>query len=335
MLIRKLLIALVAIVAVVATLVIVEPANAQQLTLSITPPLVETVIKPGKSILVGYTVSNLGDPILISPHVRPFTPQGIYGDLVLGEKPEGPIRFNLDNSNIKLEDTFFLQSNEGQQLLLKIRVPEGTPEGDYYYTFYVENDLGKPIEGRDAARTQARVGTNILITVTESGQIDVGGSIGELSVLPRRTFSLFGNNIHLFESTDIIPIQLILQNTGRHLVKPEGDITLSGSLGERAKFVVQPQNILSQSSRLAIATPSAKLDPDTDSGIKPASLYLSGFFVGKYTLTADIDFGFGTKQHTATTTFYAFPIKLLIAAAIALVFGVILVKKLRQDEKNS
>lgn len=319
----------------VLTLSIVGPVQAQQLTLSISPPLVETIIKPGKSILIGYTISNLGDPIIISPHVRPFAPQGIYGNLVLGEELEGPIRFNLDNSNIKLEDTFFLQSNEGQQLLLKIRVPEGTPEGDYYYTFYVENDLGKPIEGRDAARTQARVGTNILITVTESGQVDIGGSIGELSVIPRTTFSLFGTEMTFFESTDVIPVQLILQNTGRHLVKPEGDIVLSGSLGERAKFAVQPQNILSQSSRLVVATPSATLDPNNDKRIKPASMYLSGFFVGKYTLTADIDFGFGTEPHTASTTFYAFPFKLLIAAAIALGFGIILVKKLRQGEKNS
>ena len=307
-------------------------ASAQQLTLSITPPLVEAVIKPAKSVLIAYTVSNLGDPLIISPHVRPFTAQGLRGDIVVRDEFEGPIRFNLENSNIKLTDEFFLQSNEGQQLLLKIRVPEGTPEGDYYYTFYVQNALGKKIEGRDAAQSLALVGSNILITVTESGNVDVGGSIGEIRIRPRQELSLFGKTYNIFESTDIIPVELILQNTGRHLVKPHGDIILEGSLGEQAKFSVLEQNILSQSSRIVSATPSAVLNSLSQDKIKPASLYLSGFFVGKYSLTANIDFGLGTESHEATVTFYAFPFKLMIAGLVALVFGVIIVKKFRQDE---
>lgn len=301
--------------------------TAQQVTLSISPPLVETIIKPGKTILVAYTISNLGDPVVLSSDVRPFEPLGLYGDLVVKDDFTGPVRFSLDNSNIKLGDKFFLQSRNGQQLLLRIRIPEGTPEGDYYYTFYVQNDLGKPIEGSDAAQSQALVGSNILITVTDSGQMDVGGSIGKLDVVPRYSFSLFGSEFNVFESSDVIPIQLILQNTGRNLIKPDGVITLSGTFGENAAYKIVPQNILSQSSRMVTATPSAMLE--AGSNAEKASLYLKGFFFGKYRLTADVAFGFGGERTQRSVEFYAFPFKLILASGATLLLTVLIVRRFR------
>lgn len=303
------------------------PVAAQQVTLSISPPLVETIIKPGKTILVAYTISNLGDPVVLSSDVRPFEPLGLYGDLIVQDDFTGPVRFSLDNSNIKLGDKFFLQSRNGQQLLLRIRIPEGTPEGDYYYTFYVQNDLGKPIEGSDAAQSQALVGSNILITVTESGQMDVGGSIGKLDVVPRYSFTLFGTNFNVFESSDVISIQLILQNTGRNLIKPDGVITLSGTFGENAAYTILPQNILSQSSRMVTATPSAVLE--ADSHTEKASLYLKGFFFGKYKATADVAFGFGGERTQRSVEFYAFPFKLILAAGAAFLLTIVVVRRFR------
>jgi len=193
----------------------VSPVSAQQFAMSITPPLLEITIKPGKSVLIAYTVSNVGDPAIMSADVRPFKPTGILGSLIQSDTFEGPIRFNLDNSNIGLGKPFFLKSKEGQQLLLKIRVPEGTPEGDYYYTFYVQNETGRPLEGVTASLNQARIGGNILVTVTNSGTLETRGNIGTFTVFP--TLKL-GLKAALFESTDPVPVQLILQNTGRNFI---------------------------------------------------------------------------------------------------------------------
>jgi hypothetical protein len=308
-----------------------SPIHAQNLRLGINPPLVEAAVKPGKAITIAYTISNLGDPMIVSSDVRSFRPHGIYGDLVLEEELEGPARFNLENSNIKLGQQFFLQSKEGQQLVLKIRIPEGTPEGDYYYTFYVQNDLGKPTEGSNAARALALVGSNILITVTESGSVDVGGSIGEFSLIPRFQVPFLGRTFYVFESTDIIPVKLVMQNTGRHLVKPHGSVELTGNFGEHAEYSILPQNVLSQSSRLVIASPSASLTQQSVKQLGKASLYISGFFVGKYTLTTHVNFGLPDQSQEASVEFYALPFKLLAAFGVALLFGIIVVKKFRQD----
>lgn len=322
------------VIAVIGLLLLLSrPVFAQNLTLSISPPLIESAIKPGKSILIAYTISNLGDPTVLSAHVRPFRPHGVFGDIIVEDKFEGPIRFNLENSDLALEDNFFLESNEGQQLLLKIRVPEGTPEGDYYYTFYVQNDLGRGLEGANAAQGLAQVGANILVTVTENGQIDVNGSIGILETKPRYAFKLFGRTINIFESTDDIPVNLILQNTGRNVIKPQGEIVLEGGFGETVRHSLLPANILSQSSRLAEASQSAQLRPLQNEA--PSTATFQGFFVGGYTITADVNFGPGSDSLTDSISFIALPFKLIIATLIAIIVSITAIKRINKESLNS
>ncbi len=304
-------------------------ARAQSISLSVQPPLVEAAIKPGKSILVGFTVANTGDPSIISAHVSTFVPRGIDGHIVLTDTQDTPIRFNLENSNIELGKPFLLKDQKGQQLLLKLRVPEGTPEGDYYFTFFVQNELGRSIEGVPSAQTQARVGANMLVTVTKTGNVEVLGSIGKLSITPRFNVKLFGNTYPIVESSDTIPVSLILQNTGANMIKPQGSLKLRGSFGEEATYALVSQNILKKSSRLIQASQSATIQPEAVS--RDSSVMLRGFFVGKYTLTADVNFGDISESKSATFVFYAIPYKLIGAFLIVLILSGYALKKFRQS----
>ena len=98
---------------------------AQQIVLSVSPPLVEAMIKPGKDIIIGYKIQNLGDPTIITTKMTTFSPYGNTGDIKIKKQLEGPARFNFENSDISLGDAFFLNNNTGQQVLLKIRIPHG------------------------------------------------------------------------------------------------------------------------------------------------------------------------------------------------------------------
>ena len=310
------------------------PVQAQELALSLNPPLVEAAIKPGKSIVIAYTIANGGDPLIVSAQLSRFRPAGLDGGIILENTTDGPIRFNLENSDIKLGKAFFVRNDKGQQLLLKIRVPEGTPQGDYYYTFYVQNELGRKPEGIPAALAQARIGSNILLSVTQTGDIDVKGSIGDFNVRPRFLLRLFGRSYPIFESTDIIPIDLIVQNTGQSLIKPIGSVQLRGTFGEEAEYSVVSQNILAQSSRRVHASPSAQLNPGdrgSHAGLRDdASLYIKGFFVGKYTIATDVNFGDAKAGDKATTVFYAIPYKLISAFGVVVILSIIVLKKYRQ-----
>jgi hypothetical protein len=313
-------------------LILSLPVIAQQVTLSISPPLLELFIKPGKSVLIAYNLENLSDPSILSAKVLPFTPSDNQGGIKIKEEFEGPIRFYLDNANLKLGEPFFLKTKDSQQLLLRIRVPEGTPDGDYYYTLLAETKPTGGFGDNTSSQAKATIGSNILITVTESGQIEIKGKVALFDVLARYKFKLFGQYIKLFESTDKIPVVLILENQGKNLIKPQGEINLLGNFGERAKFEVLPQNILSQSQRLIQATPSAEIDCNNrreQACLFSPSLILSGFFIGKYRLSTTINFGEGTPNAYANATFYALPIKFIIAVLVSLAVVVFIVRRIK------
>lgn len=302
--------------------------KAQQIALSLSPPLLELFIKPGKSVLIAYNLENLGDPAILSSKVLPFAPLGNQGGIEIKKEFAGPIRFYLDNANLKLTEPFFLKTKDRQQLLLRLRIPEGAPEGDYYYTLLVETKQSSGFEGNTASLAKATIGSNILITVTESGQVDIKGKVAIFEVLPRYRFNLFGQIIKIFESTDKIPVVLILENYGKNLIKPQGEIGLLGNFGERAKYNLLPQNILAQSHRLISATPSAEIEC-LNKNCQPASLILSGFFIGKYRLSTTVNFGEGTPNIYAHTTFYALPLKFLIGVLISIVAVVFIIRRFK------
>lgn len=306
-----------------AFLLMAPPARAQKISLSITPPIIELLIKPGKSVVIAYTVSNLGDPTVIKSYVRPFTAYGNYGDLTISTEFEGPIRFNFENSNIGLDQPFFLESKQGQQLLLKIRVPDGTPEGDYYYSLLAENQPGRLVEGSSVPQTQAVIGAHILITVSESGVRDIQPVIRQFSVKPRYDISIFGRRLLLFESSDTIPVRLVVENQGNNMITPEGKITLNGTLEKNKEFTILPEHILSNTARLLHATPSAQIKDRT------ISLQIEGFHIGKYTLTSNVNFTGSKNPIRATVSFYALPIKLAFAVLIAIITGVLIIIKMR------
>lgn len=308
----------------------IPSVSAQQVTLSISPPIIETVIKPGKEILIAYDLKNYGDSTVISTKILPFYPKDNYGNILIKKEFEGPIRFSLDNSIIQLNEPFFLKSGSGQQLLLRIRIPEGAPEGDYYYTILAETQPRADLSSGAASTAKATIGANILITVTNTGNLDNKGRISFFDTLARFKISFFGKIIRLFDSSDKIPVTLVINNYGRNIIKPYGKITLKGNFGEKAEYDILPQNILAGSQRLIIATPSAEIKLKT-----PASLIMSGFFIGKYNLLANLGFTEeGGPTQLSTISFFAFPFKISLAILSAVFITTFIIKKRQKDEDD-
>jgi len=317
----KKIITIIIVTAIIIT-VLTPQVFAQQLSLSLSPPLVELIIKPGKSVLVAYDFINNGDPNYFSASVSSFEPKDNLGNIRLKNAPTGPIRFSLDNSDIQLDQPFFLKTRQRQQLLLRIRTPEGAPNGDYYYSLLVSSQPVGGNEGRSLGAARGTIASNILITVTDSGRIDINGKIAFFDVIPRFSFPLGKTKINLFDSNDPIPIVLIIANQGQNLIKPQGQINLTGNFGEQTHYKILPQNILSQSQRLIQATPSAQIQTK-----QPVTTIISGFFIGRYRLSTEVYFGEGTPKISAVTSFIAIPFKFILGLLVASIFGVIIFKK--------
>lgn len=317
-------------------LLLSSPSHAQQISLSISPPLLEVVVKPGKSLLVAYTLENSGDPTVIRPRVLPFEPKGIMGNIQLKDQFEGPIQFSLENNNIQLEQPFFLRNQSSQQLLLRIRVPEGAPEGDYYYSFLNESDPPPMIDGITNSRAKVTIGSNILITVTHSGDLDIKSKVSLFDVLPTYSLPFLNKRLRVFDSFDKIPVTLQVENQGNNIIKPEGTITLRGNFGEQSHHTVLSQNILSHSQRLLSATPSAEINCKTGKNSlceSPFSLILSGFFLGNYKLSTTLNFGEGTPTIFASTSFLAFPFKYTAGIFLTIFLSFIIFKRIKKDSE--
>ncbi len=306
---------------------------AQQVSLSISPPLLEMIIKPGKSVVIAYTLKNFSDPVIINTQVLPIKSKDNLGHIEVLDEFEGPVRFSLDNSEIKLGQPFFLKSGQSQQLLLRIRIPQEAPEGDYYYSFFSQTQAPPAKEGETSSRMRASIGANILITISNSGQVEVKGRIGLFDILSRYKLKIFKNIIHIVESCDKIPIVLTVENQGKNLIKPHGQIELRGNFGEKANYEILPNNILANSQRLLVATGSAEVNCPTK-GKKPiycqqpTTLILSGFFIGRYRLSTTINFGEGTPHLFASTSFIAIPIKLIAVLGVVFFIGILIIKRL-------
>jgi len=306
--------------------------SAQQITLSFSPPLIETVIKPGKTILIAYTLKNIGDPVIIKTKVLPFTAQDYLGNIKIDSEFSGPVRFFLDNSDIELGQPFALNSKQSRQLLLRIRIPEGAPNGDYYYTFLAETQPAPHLESSSASTSKATVGANILVTVTDSGDIEIKAKIALLDVFSRFKLNLLGKTLRIFDSNDQIPVSLIVVNLGNNFIKPQGTIDLHGNFGEKAQYEIIPQNVLSQSQRLMIATPSAEVRALRLMPQQLISLIIPGFFIGRYLITADVNFGQGTSPLVSTVSFIAFPFKIsLIIFACIFIIRLIVIKQKKDN----
>lgn len=315
------------IIVIIIIIVIAQPTNAQQITLSMSPPIVEILVKPGKTLLIGYTVQNLGDPTALSVKIRTFSPQGEYGEMRIDPELISPIRFSLDNTDMQFEQPLFMKTRDTIQALVRIRVPEGTPEGDYYFTVLAETEPAPQIGGSSTSVAKATIGSNLLLTVTKSGRVEVKGRISLFQITPDFTFRMFGREYQVVESGRKIPLDLIIQNLGKNLLKPQGGIILRGPLGEKTNYPLLPQNVLADSSRL-MKTSKGEDVPYQHSGL------LSGYFMGIYALSANVSFGEGTPQLYANTSFIGLPIRFGIAMLVVVTISVLIIISKRKRTKD-
>ncbi|MEK7079239.1 MAG: hypothetical protein AAB929_04170 [Patescibacteria group bacterium] len=315
------------IIVIIIITVITKPVSAQQITLSMSPPIVEILVKPGKTLLIGYTVQNLGDPTALSVKIRTFSPQGDYGEMHIDPELISPIRFSLDNTDMQFEQPLFMKTRDTVQALVRIRVPEGTPEGDYYFTVMAETEPAPQIGGSSTSVAKATIGSNLLLTVTKSGRVEVKGRIALFQITPDFTFRMFGREYQVVESGRKIPVDLVVQNLGKNLIKPQGEVVLRGPLGQKTSYSLFSQNVLADSSRLLRTLENSE---------SPVShtVNMSGYFMGIYTLAANVNFGEGTPQLYANTFFIGLPIRFGIAMIVVMLISLLIIVSKRKGKKD-
>lgn len=314
--------------AVIALFIQTPPIYAQQVSLSIDPPIVQTRIKPGKSILIAYSTENKGDPIALKYIIYSFAPVGRNGGVQLSPL-DGPIVFRMENADITFDKPFFFNTKDRKQALIRITVPDITPEGDYYYMVVAETVPNSPSEGRTSSLASAQLGSPLLVTVTENGNSEAQAKIAEFVVEDTYDFTFGKNTYHFVDSAQQLPITLIVANLGKNVIQPEGSIRVRNGKSVKS-YPLLSQNVLKYSERLI------KTNPTTNT---PAnlSILLGGLGIGKHTISAEVSYGINSPVQFAQKEVFAVPVRFGLLFLTALIVSLMLIfftHKIKRTNKD-
>lgn len=290
---------------------LIHSAFAQSLGLGIYPPLLEVTIMPGKTITQVYKLSNPGEvDLMMTSSIVSFEPSDEIGGikLVLNTEQLKPISFSFLNANLGLGQTFPLPAGGTQEIVLTIKVPENAPEKDYYATLLFQNAPMKGYGTLSASQTQAKIGSNLLITISRTGKPVKKAEIEE--------FKLF--NWYLIDSFSQPQFLIRIKNAGHSFFKPLGNLTLQGWFNQEETLDLLPQNILSGFSR--------EIQCQIDDKVTPCQSK-SKFLIGPF--QAKLEFGLDdfSGEYQKEIRFIALPLKLVLALfALVIILGLIRTK---------
>ena len=273
-------------------------AHAQTLSLSVWPPILETVIQPGKAITQVYKLQNLGDDVTIKASIIPFEPTDNLGNITLKKSDPVPAFFSLQSADMtELPATFPLKSGQTRELVLKISIPPTTPEADYLMTFLFESTTQGLISGTGTT-TLTSIGSNILLTISQTGQL---APVAKIENFLSKS---------VYDSFEPINFSLLVKNTSNTRLKAVGQIEIKNIFGgTSATIPLREDNVLAHSTR--------QLQPE---------ITVPHLIFGRFTAKATITPQDTTNTISQTITFYVLPYKALLLLGLIATM-IILTKK--------
>ncbi len=293
----------------------------QTVSLSVSPPILEAVIKPGEKIEQIYTIENSGGDTAISIDVYQFKEADKAGIAKLDRslKEYDPLNlkswFEIEYPKINFGEKIKLNTKEKKEIKLIINPPQETENGDYYFTltFRTELDNITVLPNSKAAISQAEIGTNIILTITKDGRINPRPEIVEFKA-PK-----------FIDSFGQINYQVEIANKGTTFFKPEGKIIITSILGEKYTLNLAPKNIIAGSSRIINCLKGEQIVPCQ----VPTKIFLGPY---KATLSFRVE---DQKEYEKTTTTLGIPLLLIFILATILLALFIYQEKVRRTKVTS
>lgn len=273
--------------------------------LSLSPPQLEILTQPGKTIIQAYNVYNNDDqPITLKSSIESWLPQGNDGSVVyLPISTPSLVSFSLSNSEFQLDQPFTIAPKQKRQVILKIKTEPNTM-GDSYHTLFLTqiNTATSP----NSSTASGKVGSHILISTSPNQTPPYQAKLIKITASPKL--------IDVFTS----PIQISseVENLGNFFFTAQGKITITKS-GQTIKVMaLDPTNVAAQSSRVLNCLENQQ----------PVSCTLNPpLWPGIYTATISLDHPASTKA--LSTTFFVFPYWLALILLTFSLLTILILKK--------
>ncbi len=286
--------------------ILLFPSNihAQTLGLSISPPINEIMIIPGKSVTQTFTITNDGNDGNAKIYIVPFRVEGELGNVLLDEK--NPVTSSLMYSSwfsmlspvTSFGEKFYIPRGKSTDITIKISPSANAAEKDYYFTliYELESETNE-ISIYNGPTSNARIGANILLSLSKDGKPEKTFNIDEFSA-PK-----------IIDSLSKLKFNIRVENLGLYLIKPSGKITIKPTIGEEESIGIAPLNILSGSVR---NIPCLKEEQTITCQSKHK------VFIGIYKSTLEVSANESTGGQSKTITTIALPFSLISAFVLIL-----------------
>lgn len=280
------------------------------ISLSISPPIFEVLIKPGTTVSQKFVLRNKGKAVKVTPKIVEYNPKGIDPDVSF--QPESWIEVKIDD--ITLNSSFNLPENSEKEVLIEIHPPENTEENEYHRVLLFTTEPGTE-KNESESLISGSIGSVLLMTVSKSGNIPREGKITTFDIpLILDSFSPLVSDIYLL-------------NSGKGLIRPTGKITIQSPI-YKASYSINTLTLFSGERKILKTDTSAKSLHNAN------TLFLPGFYIGKYDVEVSLSIGENVSKVVQRKSFYAFPWK-LISLLVLLLLIFLIIKRLKKRSKIS
>ena len=297
-------------------------AYAQQFHLSIEPTVIQIDATPPSKFQAPFQIKNLSNSsIKLGLKIIPIEARedGKINLLLNAEDTLASVirdRLIILDGQTQIKE-LELRAGETKQLLLFMDVKEGDPAGDFYFSLIFTSD-GIVIDETSTSSIPAGIAMNVLVSI--GPKVSATAAIEDFS-----TNKILGAGPVFFN--------LKLKNTGRHLIQPEGNVTIKNMFGKKvANIKILPQYVLAESSRYLIdstqASPSAQISEllSHKKQNSPVIIWGEKFLLGFYTAEAKLHLEKNGAEVVNRITFFAIPVQILVivSGVIFVVLGIFL-----------
>lgn len=242
---------------------VVSPAIAVETGLSISPPIVEAVIKPGKNIIQTFNIQNLSfEPKTFIATVIPFEPSDEGLPILRPDlKPIFLNYFSFANTFIKPGQPFTLAANAKDQIILSINIPNTAPLTDIYATLLLStqpDEATEELANTPSSRARAAIGSNIILSVNNVANPETQLKVENFILGPKKVLMQF-NHYYFVDSLDALDFSATAVNSGAHYTKIGGIFKISHNSKPVQLTGLIPLNLLASSSRTIAASPSGQI----------------------------------------------------------------------------
>jgi hypothetical protein len=305
-----------------------SPANAQEASLTINPPLIEIEAIPPTTLETPITIkNNSDDEVNLQILLLPITQSGSENGEVqfLSDTDAFPGANKNITEHIEIRErsqkitTVELLPKEVKKLDLYIGIDKDEPYSDYYFSVVflpptISKDNNEEISGSEI---RAGIGTNVLLSVGQRNR-------------PKGLIDTFSTPA--FVQSGPVPFTVRIKNTGTHYLTPSGYIIVENMFGQKiGKVTLHKANILYGTTRAFISDEAFKDQLQKraknekaelpDAMTTPTIIWPESFLLGPYKATLTVSLSDNGPKLVREARFFAFPWQLLIGILVSIVIA--------------